>query len=927
MGATTKLNIGKIPVSKGEYQDGTTYQRLNQVTMLGSTYQSKIDDNTSAPAQMGADGAVENINTDKWLCIAVGNVSAARKVVYNNETSGLEAGNVQEAIDEVGSKVSNLSASLKGNISENTIKVNTLGTTNIKLKLQKGNIIKFTSTASKEITVYLKKSEEDFMSVIVGKNAVLTLIDDYNTITIYNPDGLIFDLTYCIIADRGLIDKTANKDFISYYYLNQKSGISTLSYSLLGLDAGNVLTLSFDNIDGNLPTLYLVNGEKSTNFGQVVPNKKIYLKESYDTIKLYNKVASSYSVEISVRNKNNLDNEIDVMNAELIGTVDKEINTLSNKTIGYSENIKGSFNGETVDISNLHLYEGATVDITISNKSKDIVNYLYLIRENGSYISLRISNNIKITLKESFNILRIYKSENTFDYRVNVICKDLVEKAKVYEYKLKEEGRTTSIYNFIKGLEFGNKLIINDIKKSEDAKLNLYLDDIRIGEIYNGMTIPLDKEYQAINVYSKQIESYEIGFKIEQDSVDKALTDKALYYRGEVSNYFANINLDGNLKKDSVIEVIISGYKGSTLMCYLYRDDESYKSIGNISTGNFKYTLKEDYKYIKLYDSTKSLEAPYSYTIKITQKALLYKEACRFMFPHKLRMLILGDSYSEMKYWVGGMLEYLPSDTEVINLAVGSATVKDKYKDYVTYPYSSRPKQSISDGNKNTFACQIEKLKRLMAGTDLDEGENQIYKTENEYPNVIIIEGGQNDTFDDDNVETDYYSQFVKQVTDVYVLNKNQNEASKGSAFIKTPISEVDRTNFAGAYRYLVEELRSIFHKAQIFLTTTSTLGYWRYNVLERRYKEAAQQRKCANLLGVSLIDWNAEGSISFLDNYPTGNGTEDSPYNLACKTKETSDLMHPNNIGARKYGRLAANVIKTKYLDFMSINDLDARF
>lgn len=107
---TTKLNIGKIPISKGEYQDGTAYQRLNQVTMLGSTYQSKIDDNTSAPAQMGADGAVENINTDKWLCIAVGNVSAARKVVYNNETSGLEAGNVQEAIDEVDSKVSDLNS-------------------------------------------------------------------------------------------------------------------------------------------------------------------------------------------------------------------------------------------------------------------------------------------------------------------------------------------------------------------------------------------------------------------------------------------------------------------------------------------------------------------------------------------------------------------------------------------------------------------------------------------------------------------------------------------------------------------------------------------------------------------------------------------------------------------------------------------------
>lgn len=116
---TTKLNIGKIPISKGEYQEGTAYQRLNQVTMLGSTYQSKIDDNTSAPAQMGADGAVENINTDKWLCVAVGNVSAARRIVYNNETSGLQAENVQTAIDELGSKVTDLHRD--ANINNNNI--------------------------------------------------------------------------------------------------------------------------------------------------------------------------------------------------------------------------------------------------------------------------------------------------------------------------------------------------------------------------------------------------------------------------------------------------------------------------------------------------------------------------------------------------------------------------------------------------------------------------------------------------------------------------------------------------------------------------------------------------------------------------------------------------------------------------------------
>ena len=69
--ATTKLNIGKIPISKGEYQEGTTYQRLNQVTMLGSTFQSIADDNVGyPPAEVRDDGKVYAINTDKWIIVA-----------------------------------------------------------------------------------------------------------------------------------------------------------------------------------------------------------------------------------------------------------------------------------------------------------------------------------------------------------------------------------------------------------------------------------------------------------------------------------------------------------------------------------------------------------------------------------------------------------------------------------------------------------------------------------------------------------------------------------------------------------------------------------------------------------------------------------------------------------------------------------------
>lgn len=124
------------------------------------------------------------------------------------------------------------------------------------------------------------------------------------------------------------------------------------------------------------------------------------------------------------------------------------------------------------------------------------------------------------------------------------------------------------------------------------------------------------------------------------------------------------------------------------------------------------------------------------------------------------KVLILGDSYSQNNGpWVKGMQEWL-NITSLVNLGVSSCSVKDKHQDRNTYPYTSRPVQSNSTGNLNTLGCQIEKLKRLMDGTDLDSGESKIYETEDEYPNVIIIEGGMNDNYDSDEKEKTYYAQF-----------------------------------------------------------------------------------------------------------------------------------------------------------------------
>lgn len=69
---STKKLIGRIPISKGEYVAGQKYNRLSQVFLYGSTYQSKVDDNTTVPAIIDSDGNVQHSNTDKWLVVADG---------------------------------------------------------------------------------------------------------------------------------------------------------------------------------------------------------------------------------------------------------------------------------------------------------------------------------------------------------------------------------------------------------------------------------------------------------------------------------------------------------------------------------------------------------------------------------------------------------------------------------------------------------------------------------------------------------------------------------------------------------------------------------------------------------------------------------------------------------------------------------------
>ncbi len=381
---TTKLNIGKIPISKGEYHEGTAYQRLNQVTMLGSTYQSKIDDNTSAPAQMGADGAVENINTDKWLCIAVGNVSAARKVVYNNETSGLEAGNVQEAIDETNTKVSDLSrrnlnflvfknpkniTDVTEGFMDNTVIQNEEVTTNAGFTTF--HTLKVDNTNGAK-TIYLYANFEVYGTATFGGFKNILIVDSKNNIR--KADILLGK--NCVAIPVGFVGyfafKKANTDihFVESFYEDSKQElINTIMYA-----NSIVQTIEFNPIydkkieflnDGKILAR---NGELSNNAG--------YKTTDYLTTK------DGSSLDIIATTFDGFSSELSNV---CYYTDDEHHNLLA------SFNIKSSKSG-----ANFAVIKGCSVRFSIKKEETALLRTTYSSISKEKYLDAFLSKNISV---------------------------------------------------------------------------------------------------------------------------------------------------------------------------------------------------------------------------------------------------------------------------------------------------------------------------------------------------------------------------------------------------------------------------------------------------------------------------------------------------------------------------------------------------
>lgn len=422
--ATTKLNIGKIPISKGEYQEGTTYQRLNQVTMLGSTYQSKIDDNTSAPAQMGADGAVENINTDKWLCVAVGNVSAAKKVVYNNETSGLEAENVQEAIDETNVKVRGLnvqsiySTHVDWNNGDNSKKIPLL------FNLKKGESI--TITVSNVDVTYNDNTPNSW------------------AVTLSDETGYINEIT---IYKEGTKTYTATHDIdIKALYVNVNIGVETLSLDIQ-VESGELIKQFRElqkNVNNN--TTNIEHTKAFVGTGEGFYNLE---KGANEYVDIYGNFKAGFSLGLDILDFNYTGNggtnvnisDIDNNNKLLIVCYTKAIRRiiLSNDTthirlkLGYKDTVETFFvaakvlYGTAVKNSDINPFiRGGRYSISKENKSKIFYNDFKagdVVKISVSNFNYKGSGSMSVFLNDGTEYVYHldFNSENIDDYTTYVV--------------------------------------------------------------------------------------------------------------------------------------------------------------------------------------------------------------------------------------------------------------------------------------------------------------------------------------------------------------------------------------------------------------------------------------------------------------------------------------------------------------------------
>ena len=252
---------------------------------------------------------------------------------------------------------------------------------------------------------------------------------------------------------------------------------------------------------------------------------------------------------------------------------------------------------------------------------------------------------------------------------------------------------------------------------------------------------------------------------------------------------------------------------------------------------------------------------------------------------NSFNVLVLGDSYSQTGAWIRSF-KRLVTCKSLLNLGVSSATMRDRYTDRVSYPYTNDPISSDSSGNKNTFMCQVMKLKKMVS--------NGSYSV---IPDIVFIQGGTNDTAEtkEEDLETFLYEKKLSYVTRGIVRQENM--------YVKKPIETLDRTKFVGAMASIYTEIHNLYPNALIMFITPSGLSYPGGNNIDAKLK-TEQIKDVATYIGCPVCEWGDVG-FGYYGNIYTGDGTQNNPYTLT-DDRMAEDWLHPNS----KFGEILAKKV-----------------
>ncbi len=236
-----------------------------------------------------------------------------------------------------------------------------------------------------------------------------------------------------------------------------------------------------------------------------------------------------------------------------------------------------------------------------------------------------------------------------------------------------------------------------------------------------------------------------------------------------------------------------------------------------------------------------------------------------------MKILFMGDSITALGGWVKCFNEIV-KPTHFVNVAVSSATLKD-YEDTV---YDANPQFKGIAAN-NTVCNQLEKILR---GKD-KEHKNFSYNSEYDDFDIIIIAAGTNDSgLINPNDIAHINKQFIDECGDML------------------PLQSVDTKTWAGAMRYIYENLRRLYPHSKIFFCSPIQAAECRRSYESTKKKGEIISAVCDRISDVHFINTFKCGICGIYEKYEQ-NG------------RDLMDGLHPNDNGAKKIAEYVARAIK----------------